>query len=198
MMKQEVEHVMDQRAVRKRIQKRKNQSDHHQPLFFRLLYHTLMLAMACGICALAYLVNDKLGIINIPEAFSSWNLGKISEWLPFDGWFTTDKESDGEAVSALPVYSLLEGNKYANGGNQARLLMNGVVLHVEAKDAQQSSVTVRQDNGVIVTYGHLDQVQVKQDERVQTGDVLGSFQEYIQLTMIKNQQSVDYNTAIQP
>lgn len=190
--------MIDQRAVRKRIQKRKNQSDQHQPLFFRLLYHTLMLAMACGICALTYLVNDKLGIVDIPQAFSNWRIGKISEWLPFEGWFTTDKEEDGEAVSALPVYSLLEGNKYANGSNSARLMMNGVVLHVEAKDAQKSSVTVRQDNGVIVTFGHLNQIQVKQDERLQAGDAVGTFDEYVQLTMIKNKQSVDYNTAITP
>ena len=76
--------------------------------------------------------------------------------------------------------------------------MNGVVLHVEAKDAEKSSVTVRQDNGVIVTYGHLNQVQVKQDERLKAGDVIADYNEYIQLTMLKNKQSVDYNTAITP
>ena len=188
--------MVDQRAVRKRIQKRKNQSDQHQPLFFRMLYHTLMLAMACGICALTYLVNDKLGIVDISAAFNSWKLDRISEWLPFDGWFSDEKE--GEAVSALPAYSLLEGNKYANGTNQARLMMDGVVLHVEAKDEQKSSVTIRQDNGVIVTFGHLNQVQVKQDERLKMGDVLGDFHDYVQLTMIKNKQSVDYLTAMTP
>lgn len=189
--------MTDQRAVRKRIQKRKNQSDQHQPLFFRLLYHTLMLAMACGIFALTYLVNDKLGIIDIPQAFSNWNFSSISEWLPFEDWFSTKKD-EGEAVSSVPTYSLLEGNKYANGTNQAKLLMNGVVLHVEQKDAQKSSVTIRQDNGVIVTYGHLDQIQVKQDERLKQGDSIGSFEKYIQLTMVKNNQSVDYNTTITP
>ncbi len=189
--------MIDQRAVRKRIQKRKNQSDQRQPLFFRMLYHTLMLAMACGICALTYLVNDKLGVVDLSAAFSSWKLDKISEWLPFDGWFSTE-DKEGEAVSALPVYSLLEGNKYANGTNQARLMMDGVVLHVEAKDEQKSSVTIRQDNGVIVTFGHLNQVQVKQDERLKTGDVLGDFHDYVQLIMIKNKQSVDYQTAMTP
>lgn len=188
----------DQRAIRKRIQKRKNQSDRRQPLFFRFLYHTLMLAMACGVCTLAYLVNDKLGIIDIPQAFNSFQIGNISEWLPFEGWFSADKEKAGETVSAAGAYSLLDGNKYSNGTNQAKLMMNGVVLHVEAKDAQKSSVTVRQDNGVIVTYGHLDQIQVKQDERLKSGDIIGSFREYVQLNMIKNNQNVDYQTAITP
>lgn len=189
--------MVDQRAIRKRIQKRKNKADEHQPVFFRLLYHTLMLAMACGICALTYLVNDKLGIIDVPAAFKNWSFTDVSEWLPFEGWFSKDKKEDA-AVSSLPTYSLLEGNKYANGTNQARLMMNGVVLHVEAKDAEKSSVTVRQDNGVIVTYGHLNQVQVKQDERLKAGDVIADYNEYIQLTMLKNKQSVDYNTAITP
>lgn len=186
-----------QKAIRKRIQKRKNEDGHHQPLLFRLLYRAVMLAMAFGICALAFLVNDKLGIVKIPEGLKNLNLAKISEWLPFEAWFTSNEDEDS-AVASLPVYSLLEGNKYANGSNQASLLMNGVVLHVEDKDAQKSSVTVRQDNGVIVTYGHLNQVQVKQDERLQAGKVIGTFDEYVALDMVKNKQSVDLNTALTP
>ncbi len=181
--------------VRKRIQNRRYGETQKSPLLFRLFYKLLMFAMALGVIALAFLVNDKVGWVKIP---ADWQLqfAKVSEWLPFDSWFQT---SDGEEmVSAMPAYSLLNRNQYANGSNQAYLLMDGVVLHVEEKDGAQSSVTVRHDNGVIVTYGHLQQVQVKQDERLQKGDIAGSFSEYVTLDMVKNKQSVDLPTALQP
>ena len=76
--------------------------------------------------------------MDISAAFNSWKLDRISEWLPFDGWFSDEKE--GEAVSALPAYSLLEGNKYANGTNQARLMMDGVVLHVDINNSHSHEI----------------------------------------------------------
>jgi len=182
--------------VRKRIRNRRKREETSAPLFFRIFYKTLMFAMAVGIFTLVYLVNDKLNLIKIPESFKV-GFVKISEWLPFDAWLPSMQE-DTESVAALPTYSLLEAHKYANGTNQANILADGVVLHVEEKDASQSSVTVRHDNGVIVTYGHLNQVMVKQDERLKKGDVAGNFEGYVTLDMVKNQQSVDLQTALMP
>lgn len=183
-------------SVRKRIQDRRYGDQKKAPLLFRLFYKVLMGAMALGIVALAYLVNDKIGWIALPNDFAAQSIGRISEWLPFDSWF--HQQSEDQSVAALPAYSLLDNNRYANGTNQAHLLMDGVVLHVEEKDGAQSSVTIRHDNGVIVTYGHLDQVQIKQDERLKKGDVAGSFMEYVTLDMVKDKQSVDLEHALMP
>ncbi len=182
--------------VRRRIQNRRYGNKAKEPFLFRLCYRGVMGLMALGIAVLAFLVNERLNLIELPQEWSQISFAQVSEWLPFERWFHDEQED--QSVAALPMYSLMNDNKYANGTNQAHLLLDGVVLHVEERDGAQSSVTVRHDNGVVVTYGHLHQVLVKQDERLKKGDVAGSFQDYVTLDMVKNKQSVDLPTALQP
>lgn len=183
----------DIKDVRRRIQQRRYEEPKNHSFFFRFIYGVVMLAMAIGVCSLAYLVNDKLALVELPQGLKQLNFAKISEWIPFEDWFDQNKE---ESVASLPVYTLLKEHQYANGTNQATMLLDGVVLHVEARSEGKGSVTIRHDNGVIATYGHLDTTQVKQDERLKQGDVLGTFDGYVNLELIKNQKSIDLDQAM--
>lgn len=179
--------------IRKRIAERRGIVPDRQPLIFRLIYRGLMGVMALGILALAYLINDKIHLIPLPEALS---FASVSEWLPFDQWFSFSSQEEG--VAALPSYTLLKENQYSNGSNQANLILDGVVLHVEAKDEAKSSVTVRHDNGVVVTYGHLNHIAVQADERLKKGAAVGTFDEYVTLDMVKDNQRIDLSSALTP
>lgn len=180
--------------VRRRIRERRYEEPARHTHGFRFFYHVLMLVMGIGVLGLAYLVNDKIGIVQLPQDLKNINFGMVSEWLPFEDWFSNS--DDDTSVNAIPTYSLLKENRYANGTNQANLIMDGVVLHVEKKDTKKGSVTVRHDNGVIVTYGNLTSIQVNQDERLKKGDVLGAFDEYVSMDLVKNNQRIDLDTAM--
>ncbi len=183
----------EMKEIRKRIAQRRGTEEDHQPFIFRLIYRGLMCVMAVGVLALAYLINDKIGLVKLPESLS---MASVSEWLPFDHWFSFAPKE--ESVAALPTYTLLKQNQYANGTNQANLILDGVVLHVEEKDPAKNSITVRHDNGVVVTYGHLNQISVKANERLKKGTVIGTFDEYVTLDMVKDNQRIDLQSALTP
>lgn len=180
--------------VRKRIQQRRYDEPKDKSSFFKVIYRLIMLAMGAAVLTLAFFINDKLGLVDIPKELSNINLGLVSEWIPFEHWFSKE---DAKTVNAQPSYSLLKDNEYSNGTNQANLLMDGVVLHVQdGGEGKKGSVSVRHDNGVVATYGHLDSISVKQDERLLKGAVIGSFQEYISIDLLQNNKKIDLNTAL--
>lgn len=179
--------------VRRRIKARRYDEPERHTHGFHFFYHLMMLVMGIGVLGLAYLVNGKLGLVELPQDLQHINFGMVSEWLPFEDWFS---DHDDTTVGAQPTYTLLKDNHYANGSNQASLLMDGVVLHVEQGDAKKGSVSVRHDNGVIATYGNLTTIQVKQDERLKRGDIAGTFDEYVSISLVKNNQNIDLNSAL--
>ena len=181
--------------VRKRIQRRRYDEPHSKHMFFKVIYRSVMLLMGAAIVALAFFINDKVGLVELPQALSQINFGLVSEWIPFEHWFS---KGEGETVNAQPAYSLIKDNTYRNGTNQANLLMDGVVLHVQDVDKERcGSVSVRHDNGVVATYGHLDSIAVKQDERLLQGDIIGSFRDYINIDLLKDNTLIDLDTALQ-
>lgn len=187
---------MNENDVRKRIQGRKAygvQPTKKRSHFFSFIYRMMILGMGVAIVTLAFFINQKAGFVKLPEELTSLNFAMVSEWVPFEKWFA--KES--EAVSAQPTYSLLKENQYANGSNQAGAIKDGVVLHVQQGDNYKGSTTIRHDNGVVATYGNLDQINVKADERILQGSILGSFQEYVSIDFLKDEVKLDLATALQ-
>ena len=71
-----------------------------------------------------------------------------------------------------------------------------MVQSVEKQD-QRYVILVKQDNGVIVTYGTLESTAVKKDERIQQGDVLGTYQESLYLYFEKDGKEIDLTQAKQ-
>ncbi len=189
-------HMNEMRDVQRRIAQRRHGEEIRPPRLFTFVYRLLMCGMGVGVFALAYMVNDKIGFIDLPEDFKNINFGMVSEWIPFEDWFShTD---DATMVNAIPSYQLLKENQYSNGTNQANLILDGVVMHVESGDTSLGSVTIRHDNGVIATYGHLSQIQIKQDERLQRGAVAGTYDDYVTLTFLKGGKSIDLADALIP
>lgn len=178
--------------VRKRIQGRRYQEPKKHNGIFKIVYRTSMLVMLVAVLTLACFINDKVGFVDIPVDFKNLNFGMVSEWLPFDQWFS---KSEDETVNAALEYSLLKENQYTNGTNKVTMLADGVVLHVEDNGPQKSSVSVRHDTGVIATYGHLDSVQINQDERLLKGTAIATCGEYVSIDLVKDNEVVDMKTA---
>ena len=174
----------DLRRVRKRIRGRRfdgagAQEQKQRPfILFRMIYHAVML-------------NQKLNLVKMPAVIQQFHLEDLGSWLPFENWFSLKEEP----VSTSPVYTLLKDDHYSNGTNQARSGYAGVVLHVQKQADKKSSVTVKQDNGAVVTYGNLNEVKVKQDDRILKEAVLGTADSYVTINALKDNEKIKVSDA---
>ena len=107
-------------------------------------------------------------------------------------WFSLKEE----AVSTTPVYTPLEENQYTNGTNIAYNVYHGVVLHVQTNKDNKQSVSIKQDNGVVATYGNLDEVKVKKGERILKEKILGTYTSYVTIDFLKDQKLIAYDEAL--
>ena len=187
----------DLRRVRKRIRGRRfdgagAQEQKQRPfILFRMIYHVVMLMMCICVVVLALLLNQKLNLVKMPAVIQQLNLEDLGSWLPFESWFSLKDE----AVSTSPVYTLLKDDHYSNGTNQARNGYAGIVLHVQKQADKKSSVTIKQDNGVVVTYGNLNEVKVKQDDRILKEAVLGTADSYVTINALKDNEKIKVSDA---
>ncbi|MEG0526743.1 M23 family peptidase [Amedibacillus sp. YH-ame6] len=187
----------DIKNVRKRIKHRRyggmeEVEKKHSSIVFKVMYRLMMLVMGVCVMVLVLLLNQRLNLVQMPAVLQNFKIEDISKWLPFENWFSLKDE----AVSATPSYSLLKENHYANGSNVAYNAYDGVILHVQSKNSK-TSLTIKQDNGVITTYGNLSEVSLKQDERILKGRPLGTYAQYVTIDFLKDNKTIDLNAALQ-
>ena len=178
-------------ALHRRIRQRRTKEKPREHRLARLLYHIVMLVMGMCVLTLALLLNQKLELVSLPVAVGDFRLQDLGSWLPFENWFSLKEEP----VSTSPVYTLLKDDHYSNGTNQARSGYAGVVLHVQKQADKKSSVTVKQDNGAVVTYGNLNEVKVKQDDRILKEAVLGTADSYVTINALKDNEKIKVSDA---
>lgn len=187
----------DLKNVRKRIKSRRyttQPEEKHSPFsLFRILYHFVMLMMCVCAVVLVILLNQKLNLVKMPAVLENFKIEDYAKWLPFENWFSLKDE----AVSATPSYTLLKDDQYSNGTNTAYTIYDAVVLHVQQGEDGRSVVTLKQDNGIISSYGNLKDVTIKQDERILKGKMLGTYDSYVVLTFLKDNAKTDLATALQ-
>ncbi|MEG0506361.1 MAG: M23 family peptidase [Longicatena sp.] len=187
----------DLKNIRKRIKSRRyheaDEEKHHSFSLFRFLYHLVMLMMCLSVLALALLLNQKLNLIKLPTVLTNFKIENLASWLPFENWFSLKEV----AVVSKQAYTLLKDDQYANGSNSAFSIYDSVVLHVKKASDNKYSVTLKQDNGVVSTYGNIKEASVKQDERILKGKPVGTFDNYVTLNFLKDNNKITYDAALQ-
>lgn len=182
--------------ARKRIQSRRYAhgvyNEEKGSWFFKFLYRIMIIVMCVGVFTLAFLINQKVQWVKLPASFVDFKIEDVSKWLPFENWFSLKDE----AVASFPVYTHIKDDLYANGSNTAYTIADGVVLHVQQKEDGKGSVTIQQDNGIIVTYGSLTSISTKQDERILKGSVLGTYEETVSVVCVKDNAKVELEAAV--
>lgn len=186
----------DLKYARKRIKNRRYnipEEKHSSFSLFRILYHIVMLAMCACVVVLALLLNQKLNLVKMPAVIQNFHIEDVGSWLPFENWFSLKDET----VSAKPSYTLLKDDHYTNGTNTANSVFDGVVLHVQKNADGKHSVSIRQDNGVVATYSNLNDVSIKQDERLLKDKAMGTYTTYVTITFLKDNKKIDLSAAMQ-
>lgn len=186
----------DIRHVRNRIKHRRfdPQGDSERksiPLLFRLIYHGVMVMMGICVVVLALLVNQKLQLIQVPAVLETITLKSIDSFLPFEHWFSLKEDK----VNATPQYTLVKDDQYTTGTNAAISGFDGIVAYIQQGKDKKSSVIVKQDNGVMVTYSNLQDVSIKQDERVLKGATIGIYEGFVRIKALKNNAAIAVSDA---
>lgn len=186
----------DIKQVRKRIQSRRYNTGPEEKKssfsLFRLFYRLVMMAMGICVLVLALLLNQKLNLVKLPAFIEELHLESVASWVPFDRWFSLKDER----VSTTPSYSLLKDNQFTNGSNQARSIYDGVIAHIATNDDGLYTISMKQDNNIIVEYGNLKEVSIKENERILKDSTIGTYDGYITMNFVKDNQNVTYDTAV--
>lgn len=185
------------KQVRKDIQSRRNfqvrQTKTHHPIF-TLIYGLVMVLMLVASLTLGYLINGSGRFIEVNQfmqkVVTTLSLNSVSKWLPFEKWFPSVNP-----VSQNVNYQMVSDDYYTNNSNQAVSIMEGVVLYVSSQQSGEV-VMVKQDNGVITTYGALSEVSVQANERILKGAIVGSYEEALYLEFSMSGNKISYEEAL--
>lgn len=146
---------------------------------YQWLYRLVISMMIIIVMVLSYLIYH-----NIP--YHQLNISiplTIKSWLPFD----FIDEVDNLTVSNSINYLLIEANKYHNNTNQVISVCNGIVLGSDNKQ-----VVILSDNGLKVYYDNLTITNVYPQERIRKGDILGVYEQYIELYAYDRNEKIAY------
>ena len=179
----------DLNRSRNRIKSRKREPYYQEKTSgFNWFYRVIILLMILSTLTLGYKINEKKQFVKIPETLIL-KVQNISQWFPFENWFSLNTHS----VASTLNYQQLLDNYYVNGSTQCSSVLDGVVLNVENDEHR---VLVKHDNGVLATYGNLETLNVKENDRILKGNILGNFNESLTMDFVYNDQSISYDEAI--
>lgn len=148
------------------------------------IYYFTMLFMSGLIAMLVYLINGKTNLVTL-TALKEMQFFDVVDILTYQNLFNTK-----EVVNEVS-YSLLKDDYYANGSNEVINIYDGVILQVE-----EDSLFVLCDNGLYIQYSGLSDIQVMQDERILSSEVLGAMQSSVQIQIIDNDIEITLAEAL--
>ncbi len=186
------------RQIQKRIRSRRNPGKStvepcRSVRRFHFFYTLIMLLLCGSSLALGWMIAEKKNLVSNEdlkriEEKIKWD--SLAAWLPFESWF-----GDMLPVSQNAYYQHLEDQFYTASGNQVKALADGLVVYT---GQQQSGalIMVKQDNGIMVTYGNLQEIQVDLQDRILKGQTLGTFQQALYLDFSEAGQTLSYEEAL--
>lgn len=107
-----------------------------------------------------------------------------------------DDEMDDMVVSSDIRYVSLGDDYFTSDGNIIASLEDGVVTYVNGKD-ESYTIIVEYDNGIRATYNEVNEVNVFVNDRVYKDDILGSFNEKVQIVFIKDNKKISYEEVLE-
>lgn len=170
--------------IKKRIQERKGKklTNKHFNYFFG--FHIfLMIVIISGILYFTYQKQPEI-INKVGNVLKIESLKKY-----FDPFF------DSKEVTKVVEYELIEGNYYTNNTNKVESLENGTVLFIGNQQFLGSYIVIQGESGIITTYGLLEGVNYKQNDKIKKGDLLGTYNNQFMLVFEYQGSEISYEKA---
>lgn len=106
-----------------------------------------------------------------------------------------DSEIHDQVVSNDIVYMGVGDDYYVSDGNLAISLDDGVVTYVNGKD-ENYTIIVEYDSGIRATYNEVNEVNVFVNDRVYKDDIIGSYDDKIEIIFIKDSEKITYEEVV--
>ncbi|MBQ7890224.1 MAG: M23 family metallopeptidase [Erysipelotrichaceae bacterium] len=186
---------MNQRKqIRKKVAQLRKEENRNTSSIVNSIYTLVLLLMCCAVVVLAERIYQAGGFEPVIAQISQWsdtfNLTHLREWLFLEKWMNNQTL----AVSST-TYQLIEGQYYEADSNEVISLDDGIVIYCDEQSSGQV-VMIHQDNGLIVTYGLLNEVFCKEDDRILKGTLIGKVENEVYLDFSFQGVSISYEEAI--
>lgn len=133
-------------------------------------------------------------IFNTNINFASFNK-TLNNLINFKIVENGDETLNDMVVSSGITYISVGEDYYTSEGNLAIAMDNGVITYVNGKD-DNYTVIVEYDSGIRTTYNEVNEVNVFVNDRVYRDDILGSFDDKVEIIFIKNSEKISYEEVI--
>ncbi|MDD6468111.1 MAG: M23 family metallopeptidase [Erysipelotrichaceae bacterium] len=160
-------------------------------LFFSFVYHSMISFMVIISLILGGLILTKTDLAVVKTQFSNGMI-KVGDWIPFENWFIKPEVP----VTTLPILNQLEGNYFSNGTNIVSSISNGIVVYINQDASYGYQIIIQNDNGILVTYSNLNQIQVNLEDRVLKNYMLGSYQDKFYMDFLEGETYISYEEAM--
>lgn len=158
------------------------------------LYSLVMLMLCCTAVVLGERIYSAGGFEPVIEAAAqlseTLNLTQLKQWIFLEKWMNQKTL----AVSSS-AYQQIEGQYYEPDQHEVVSIDDGIVIFCGTQDSGQL-VMIRQDNGLIATYGLLNEVFCKEDDRIQKGTLIGRAEAEVYLDFSYQGESMSYEEAL--
>ena len=108
---------------------------------------------------------------------------------------SVDDSVKDQVVSSNVTYLDLGNDYYTSEGNLVVAMDDGVITYVNGKD-DSYTVIVEYDSGVRATYNEVNEVNVFVNDRIYKEDILGSFDDEVQIIFIKDKTKLSYEEVM--
>ena len=168
-----------------RIRKRIYKIEDKKMRKFNRLYNCMIFIMFSLSIIMGGLIITKTPLSKVKNILEPYM--DIQKIIVFENWFLPSNQG----VNASIQYQLVEGKYYQNSTNMVYAIADGVVVHI-----QDNQIMVKNDNGVLVTYGNLAELQVKVEDRILKNSILGTYLDKVYLDFYVDEQYITYEEAM--
>ena len=177
---------------------RKTRMSKEEKSWFSRMIGSLFSLVTLFMCCIAVVLSGQIyaagGFDPVVEKWNkvsdALNLTELKEWIFLEKWLS------GQILQvSANSYQLIENQMYEVADHEVVAIDDGVVIYC-AQQNDSMMVMVRQDNGLIVTYGQLNEVFCSEDDRVVAGAVLAKVHNQVYLDFSWQGESISYEEAI--
>ena len=186
---------MNQRKqIRRRVAQLRKEERNTASRIVNSVYSLMLLLMLCAVVVLSERIYQAKGfepvLSKLSELSDTLNLTQLKQWIFLEKWLD-EKTIEVSSTS----YQLIENQYYEIDNHEVTAIDDGIVIYCGQQDSGQV-VMVHQDNGLIVTYGLLNEVLCTEDDRVLKGMIIAKAENQVYLDFSLQGVSMSYEQAI--
>lgn len=186
---------MNQRKeIRRKVARLRKEETKTASRIVNSLYSLMILMMCCVAVVLTNKIHAAGGFdmlaAKLSETVDALNLTQLKQWIFLEKWM-----NEKTLTVSSSSYHWIEGQYYEVDNHEVSAVDDGIVIFCGQQDSGKV-LMVRQDNGLIVTYGLLNEVFCDTDDRIVKGTLIAKVSDEVYLDFSWQGVSMSYEEAL--